>query len=166
MIGFNTYKTRWGRGALVFSHKGLAYTVFPQENDLQLEEEIAKRFGVLKYNEHLGQDLSYSLGLYFNGERIQFDYQLDYGRSSEFEKLVYEHLKAVPYGKVINYKELAKRCGHPKAARAVGNALAKNPMPVVIPCHRVLKSDGSIGGWSGKRGWKERLLAIEGVRWE
>ena len=87
---------------------------------------------------------------------------MDYSRATDFEKSVYETLKAVPYGEVVTYKELARRCGRPGAARAIGNALAKNPCPIIIPCHRVLKSDGSIGGWSGKQGWKGRLLALEG----
>ena len=70
-------------------------------------------------------------------------------------------LQAIPYGDTITYANLAEQCGCPRAARAVGNAMRKNSVPIVVPCHRVLKSDGGIGGWSGKPGWKERLLAME-----
>ncbi len=157
------YLTQWGVGAAVFSKKGLAGIVFPQENERLLEEEIARRFDRLKHDETLGLELISTIGRYFNGEKVHFDYQLDYGAATAFGRKIYETLKSVSYGETLTYKELANRCGHPKAARAVGNAMARNPVPIVVPCHRVLKSDGSIGGWSGKRGWKERLLALEGV---
>ncbi len=163
MKSFNIYKTEWGNGAVVFSEKGLAGIVFPQENELQLEKEIAEKFGKPVYREDLGKELCSTLGRYFAKEHVQFDYQVDYSKVTGFERTVYETLMAIPYGETITYKELAGRCGRPGAARAVGNAMAKNPYPIIVPCHRVLKSDGSIGGWSGKRGWKERLLTLEGV---
>ncbi|MHB8840208.1 MAG: methylated-DNA--[protein]-cysteine S-methyltransferase [Candidatus Aquicultor sp.] len=163
LLGFTTYTTQWGVGAAVFSGIGLAGIIFPQESEHLLEEEIARRYDRLKYDETLGLELSSTIGRYFNGENVHFDYQLDYGQATEFERKIYDTLKSVSYGETLTYKELALRCGRPKAARAVGNAMAKNPVPIVVPCHRVLKSDGSIGGWSGKRGWKERLLALEGI---
>ncbi|MCL6472043.1 MAG: methylated-DNA--[protein]-cysteine S-methyltransferase [Firmicutes bacterium] len=161
--GFNIYRTEWGVGAAIFSEMGLAGIVFPHSDEVALEEEIVKNFGKQDYREDLGQDLCSSLGRYFSGERVQFDYQLDYTGVTEFQRKVYETLKAVPYGETTTYKRLAEQCGSPMAARAVGGAMARNPYPVVVPCHRVLKSDGSIGGWSGKRGWKERMLVIEGI---
>ncbi len=163
LLGFATYTTQWGMGAAVFSEKGLAGIVFPQENERLLEEEITRRYDRLKHDATLGLALISTIGRYFNGEKVQFDYQLDYGQATEFEYKIYDTLKSVLHGETLTYKELANRCGRPKAARAVGNAMAKNPIPIVVPCHRVLKSDGSIGGWSGKRGWKERLLALEGI---
>lgn len=164
LLGFNIYTTQWGTGAAVFSGKGLAGIIFPHENERLLEEEIARRHGRLQFDSSLGYVLISTLGRYFNGEKVRFDYQQDYGRATEFERQVYDTLKSLSYGETVTYKELAERCGRPRAARAVGNAMAKNPIPIVVPCHRVLKSDGSIGGWSGKRGWKERLLALEGIQ--
>ncbi|NCO66754.1 MAG: methylated-DNA--[protein]-cysteine S-methyltransferase [Candidatus Aquicultor secundus] len=161
--GFNVYATQWGMGAAVFSKKGLAGIIFPQDNERLLKEEIAGRYDRLQHDKTLGLELTSTLGRYFNGEKVQFVYQLDYGQATEFECKIYDTLKSVSYGETLTYKELAQCCGRPKAARAVGNAMAKNPVPIVVPCHRVLKSDGSIGGWSGKRGWKERLLALEGI---
>ena len=80
-----------------------------------------------------------------------------------FEKKVYKIVSAIPRGRVRSYKWVAARAGEPRASRAVGNALNKNPYPIAIPCHRVVKSDGSIGGYSRGAGMKKRLLESEGI---
>ncbi|HEY3374384.1 MAG TPA: methylated-DNA--[protein]-cysteine S-methyltransferase [Candidatus Aquicultor sp.] len=160
---FNTYATEWGTGAIIMSDNGLAGLIFPQQSEEALEQEIERKFGACAYDETIGDDLISTIGRYLSGEPVQFAYQVDYGNATEFERTVYNNLKAIPYGKMTTYAGLASLCGRPKAARAVGNAMAKNPVPIVVPCHRVLKSDGSVGGWSGKRGWKERLLSLEGI---
>ncbi len=85
-------------------------------------------------------------------------------RLTEFNKKVWLALKKIPYGRVTTYKELAKYLGQPKAARAVGNACAKNPDAPKVPCHRVIKSDGSLGGYSGGVKRKTKLLRMEGVK--
>lgn len=82
---------------------------------------------------------------------------------SEFEKRVYKAILKVPAGRTRSYKWVARTIGRPKAYRAVGNALGKNPYPVIIPCHRIVKSDGSIGGYSKGTAPKKRLLKREGV---
>ncbi|MBE0448196.1 MAG: methylated-DNA--[protein]-cysteine S-methyltransferase [Actinobacteria bacterium] len=163
MRTFSVYETEWGVGAAIFSERGLAGIALPQQDDVQLIGEIDRRFGACKYNQNLDNTLSLTLERYFRGERVHFDIQVDYGLATKFEKEVYEHLRGIPYGETSSYRALAERCGRPGAARAVGNAMAKNPVPIIIPCHRVLRSDRSIGGWSGLPGWKERLLRIEGM---
>ena len=84
---------------------------------------------------------------------------------TSFQLKVWKYLKKIPKGKVKTYLEVAKAIGKPKAIRAVANAIGKNPFPTKIPCHRVIKSDGNLGGYSGKGGIKEkrRLLASEKV---
>ena len=82
---------------------------------------------------------------------------------SEFEKKVYEAAFGIPRGKIRSYKWIAEKIKHPKACRAVGNALNKNPYPILIPCHRVIKSDGSIGGFAKGVNMKKRLLSQEGI---
>ena len=99
---------------------------------------------------------------YFEGKRKDFDIQLDI-KGTQFEKDVYKTLIKVKYGKITTYKELAKSSGHPKAYRAVGTALKKNEIPIIIPCHRVLKTDKGIGNYNGGKWRKEKLLQIEGV---
>ena len=79
-----------------------------------------------------------------------------------FELAVYEALLTVPPGETVSYGELAHMAGYPRAARAVGNAMAANPIPIVVPCHRVIRSDGTMGRYGNDPAWKERLLVHEG----
>ena len=97
---------------------------------------------------------------YFAGERTGFDLPLA-PKGTEFQRAVWRQLQDIPYGETISYGELARRVGNPKAARAVGSANGANPLPIVIPCHRVIAGDGSIGGFGGGLPTKEILLALE-----
>ncbi len=97
---------------------------------------------------------------YFAGERREFELPLD-PRGSEFQKRVWSALRNIPYGTTISYGELAHRVGQPTAARAVGAANGRNPIPIVIPCHRVIGKDGSLTGFGGGLPLKERLLELE-----
>jgi len=94
--------------------------------------------------------------------------KLDLSALSKFEKEVLNVVQKIPKGKVVSYGQIAKKIGRPKSSRAVGNAVAKNPLAPKIPCHRVVKSDGSLGGYSGKGGvrGKIRLLKKEGIQLE
>ena len=87
-------------------------------------------------------------------------------QGTEFQIKVWKAISNIPEGKILTYKELAKTIGKPKAARAIANACGKNPYPIKIPCHRVIRSDGSLGGYSGKGGVKTKrfLLKREGLR--
>lgn len=87
--------------------------------------------------------------------------ELDTLPVGEFVRQVYAALLDVPVGETVSYGRLAQMAGHPRAARAVGTAMATNPIPVVIPCHRVIRSDGSLGRYGSDPSWKERLLAHE-----
>ena len=100
------------------------------------------------------------LGEYFAGRRREFDLPLAPAGTS-FQKSVWQQLREVPYGVTISYGELAKRVGNPKASRAVGAANGKNPLPIVVPCHRVIGSNGKLVGFGGGLPIKERLLEIE-----
>jgi O-6-methylguanine DNA methyltransferase len=88
---------------------------------------------------------------------------LDLGRGTKFRRRVWEELRHIPRGEARSYGEIAEELGKRKAARAVGGACGANPIPVLIPCHRVLAANGDLGGFSGGLEWKHRLLAIEGV---
>lgn len=100
---------------------------------------------------------------YFLGKRKRFSVPVDLTSATNFQKSVWNMLCKIPYGKTISYKEIARRIGKPKAVRAVGNACAQNPVPVLIPCHRVIRSNGKLGGFSAGLDVKRRLLEIEGV---
>ncbi|MEU2503970.1 methylated-DNA--[protein]-cysteine S-methyltransferase [Streptomyces sp. NPDC007863] len=101
---------------------------------------------------------------YFAGALRAFDLPLDWSLTTGFNRQVLRELAAgVPYGTVVGYGELARRVGQPAAAQAVGAAMGANPLPVVVPCHRVVESDGGLGGFGGGLETKRRLLALEGV---
>lgn len=103
------------------------------------------------------------LDRYFAGERTTFSLPLRLG-GTEFQRAVWAQLGAIPYGTTISYGELARRVGNPKASRAVGLANGRNPIAVIVPCHRVISGDGSLGGYGGGPDRKTALLGLEGAR--
>lgn len=104
------------------------------------------------------------LSEYFNGSRQTFDFPIKVLSGTDFQKSVWELLRKIPYGCVISYGEIAKMLGNPRACRAVGNAVGANPLPIVIPCHRVVAANG-IGGFSGGLHIKKILMDIEGIKY-
>ncbi len=108
-------------------------------------------------------DVRRELDEYFSGRRTSFDLPLDWSLSRGFTRRVLRATAKVPYGKVSTYREMATRAGNSKAVRAAGNALGANPIPIVVPCHRILRTGGSLGGYGGGVERKEFLLRLEGV---
>lgn len=106
------------------------------------------------------QEVRRQLDEYFSGSRQDFDLPLA-PAGTEFQRCVYDELQRIPYGSTISYAELAERIERPKAVRAVGAANGQNPIPIVIPCHRVIGSDGSLTGFGGGLPIKRALLALE-----
>jgi methylated-DNA-[protein]-cysteine S-methyltransferase len=100
------------------------------------------------------------LGAYFAGDRQDFDLALS-PRGTEFQLQVWQALSTIPYGETWSYRELAEAIGNPKAVRAVGSANGRNPLPIVVPCHRVIGSNGSLTGFGGGLENKQILLALE-----
>jgi methylated-DNA-[protein]-cysteine S-methyltransferase len=98
---------------------------------------------------------------YFTGARTFFTCRIMFTAGTAFEKKVWKMLREVPYGETRTYKWLAERIGKPQAFRAVGRALGKNPIPIVVPCHRIIESDGTLGGYSSGIDIKRRLLEME-----
>jgi O-6-methylguanine DNA methyltransferase len=100
---------------------------------------------------------------YFGGRRKRFSVEVEPLAGSPFERRVWKKLAEVPWGKTVSYGELARRAGSPGAARAVGRAMARNPVSIILPCHRVIRSDGSTGGFGLGTEAKQALLELEGV---
>ena len=105
---------------------------------------------------------------YFDGKRAIFSIEIDIRRLPPFHRSVLEACRRIPFGRTASYADLARAVGKPNAARAVGGAMANNPLPLVVPCHRVLRSDGSIGGFSSAEGVDEkvRLLRLENASFD
>lgn len=101
---------------------------------------------------------------YCAGERKEFSLPFQF-RGTEFQKKVWQYLMKIPYGTVCTYGEVAAAVGKPKAFQAVGAAIGKNPLPVFVPCHRVLGADGSLTGYAGGLELKAQLLLLEGIQW-
>jgi methylated-DNA-[protein]-cysteine S-methyltransferase len=100
---------------------------------------------------------------YFSGQRLDFDLPIDWSLTAGFTQRVLRATARVPYGKVSTYREMASKAGNSKAVRAAGNALGANPIPIVVPCHRILRTGGALGGYGGGLPRKEFLLRLEGV---
>jgi len=119
--------------------------------------------GALESPERFG-GLTERLRLYFNGKPVDFlDVPVEFIGLGEFESRVLREAMKVRFGSLVSYGALAALAGSPRAARAVGNAMRKNPLPIVVPCHRVVHSDGSLGGYMGGLDLKRKLLALEGI---
>jgi methylated-DNA-[protein]-cysteine S-methyltransferase len=145
------------------TQRGLCRISFDPEPEREAET-LARAFGVrvLRTPRPL-ETARRELDEYFEGRRREFDLLVDLRPVPEFQRLVLTELARVPYGQVETYGSLAARLGRPRAARAVGGALNRNPVPIVVPCHRIIGSTGSLVGYGGGLERKERLLTLEGA---
>lgn len=132
------------------------------QNVRELERSLATRYPEAAIN-HSDEELaSWRLELqeHLDGRRPELRWPLDL-QGTAFQKRVWQELVRIPYGSTRTYAEVARAVGQPTAVRAVGRACGANPVAIAVPCHRVLRSDGSLGGYSGGLGYKEKLLALE-----
>lgn len=126
-------------------------------------KELRKRFsGKIVRDNRKNRNVINQLKKYLKGELRQFNCKLDF-RGTVFQRKVWAALIKIPYGQTRSYKEIAQVIGHPKAFRAVGNANGRNPIPLIVPCHRVIGSDGGLVGFEHGVGVKQRLLNLEKI---
>jgi methylated-DNA-[protein]-cysteine S-methyltransferase len=169
-LSYTLFDTAIGRCAVAWSHQGIVRVQLPQASDAKAVRRLATKDdvsvtepppAVAKVIEQIRRHL--------DGDRQDFQkVPLDTSDVAAFHRRVYEAARKVSAGQTISYGELAARIGAPGAARAVGQALGKNPFAIVVPCHRVLAANGKAGGFSahGGVGTKRRILAAEGVELE
>lgn len=168
----NLYWTLWepqglkeSRVFLMASGEGLCRITWPLEGFGALElwrDKHLPSAGLIEDSGRL-QPVVAQLQEYWNGERDRFTLPLDL-RGTEFQRQVWQALQQIPYGKTISYTELAARTGRPTAMRAAGAANGSNPVPLIVPCHRVIGKNGKLTGFRGGLPMKERLLKLEGVQ--
>ena len=154
--------------SLVVSQQGLAYLGLHDESPAQLEAYFAKQKRPITLVQAPHQTATYRTELlaYLAGERQAFTFPVDFGsQGTEFQRQVWQALLAVPYGTSSSYGALAAAIGRPQAYRAVGSAVGKNPISLVIPCHRILRQDGRLGGYGGGLPLKKDLLSLEQIPW-
>lgn len=118
-------------------------------------------FEVVQKKNEIMKNLIQQLSEYFDGQRRRFDLPL-YIEGTAFQKKAWSYLASIPYGKIVSYSQQAQKMGHSKAVRAVGSANGQNHIPIILPCHRVLRSSGELGGYAGGLEMKRLLLRIEG----
>ena len=161
-VAYRTVDSPVGPLLLAATPQGLVRIAYEREGFDTVLETLAARIGprVLAAPRPLDAAAA-ELEEYFAGRRRAFDLRLDHALSSGFRAVVQRALPRIDYGRTRTYQEVAELVGNPRAVRAVGTACATNPLPLVVPCHRVLRSDGSLGGYLGGAEAKTLLLALE-----
>lgn len=151
-----------GKLLVATTPRGLAKLAFPSESPESVLERLAREISprILELPTKL-DDVRRQLDDYFSGRLTEFSLRVDLNRLANFQRAVLRAAKAIPYGKVSTYRGVATKAGNRAAYRAAGNALGANPVPIVVPCHRVLRSDGSLGGYGGGLAVKRLLLELE-----
>jgi methylated-DNA-[protein]-cysteine S-methyltransferase len=157
------FPTRWGWMAVAESPRGLAGIVLPRASKRAAARALGMDSGVWERSSSAGlQEARKQLLEYLAGGRTSFDLPLDLSQGTPFQRQVWKTLRAIPYGQLWSYRGLAARVGGVEYARAVGGAVGANPLPIIVPCHRVVAQDATIGGFSSGLPAKRRLLALEG----
>jgi methylated-DNA-[protein]-cysteine S-methyltransferase len=161
-VAYRTLDTPVGTLLLAATEKGLIRVAYPAEGHDKVLQTIAKRISPRILHAPRRLDLAASeIDEYFAGQRRDFDLPLDLSLSAGFRRTVLSHLADIAYGHTATYAAVAAAAGRAGAVRAAATACATNPLPVVVPCHRVIRSDGSFGGYLGGPAAKQTLLELE-----
>jgi methylated-DNA-[protein]-cysteine S-methyltransferase len=159
------FQTKWGYFGLAGDESGLCRTQLPLPEREKVESLILKNLPEAKSDKSYYKNLQEQIIAYFDGEHVNFgpEIAVSFNGFRGFSRRVLTACRTIGFGQQITYAGLAKKLKSPAASRAVGNALAKNPLPLIIPCHRVIRSDGKLGGFSAPGGinMKKRLLLHE-----
>ncbi len=161
-VAYTTVDTPVGPLLLAATERGLVRVAFEREGHDQVLQQLAAKVSprIVRAPQRLDA-AARQITEYFAGSRTKFDLGLDFALSGGFREQVQRHLTQIGYGHTESYRDVARIVGNPRAVRAVGTACATNPLPVVVPCHRVLRADGGLGGYIGGLAAKTSLLALE-----
>jgi methylated-DNA-[protein]-cysteine S-methyltransferase len=162
-VAYDLVDTPVGSLLVATTERGLCRISYDSEPERELDG-LAKAFGVRVLRSPRPIDPARrQLDEYFAGSRQHFDLATDLALQADFNRRVLRELARVPYGEVVTYGELAARAARPRAARAVGTVMNRNPLPIVLPCHRVIGANGKLVGYAGGLERKETLLRLEGA---
>ncbi|MHB8234229.1 MAG: methylated-DNA--[protein]-cysteine S-methyltransferase [Solirubrobacteraceae bacterium] len=161
-VSYAPVDSPFGRLLLATTRRGLARLAFPEENVDGVLDKLAARISPRIVEAAAPLDaVRRELDEYFAGRRDSFDVALDWTLVAPFARRVLGAAASIPYGGVLTYSEVAAKAGSPRGSRAAGNALGANPIPIVVPCHRVLRRGGALGGYAGGLERKRFLLELE-----
>ena len=163
-VAYTTADSPFGTLLLARTKRGLVRVGLPNQDADQLLADLADRVSprVLEAPAEL-DEVRRELDLYFDGKLDHFSLPLDWRLSGGFRQRVLRAIDRIPYGQTRSYTEMARKAGNERAVRAAGSACGSNPIPLVVPCHRVLRTGGALGGYGGGLPMKQALLELEGV---
>lgn len=159
-MNYTYFKSSFGWVGVARSPLGISRVVMGKPNETEIEDSLLLGTEATKSEDGLSEAVNL-LRRYFSGEPVEFNLDLDLRAGTEFQQMVWKTTYRIPYGEVRSYGWIAREIGKPLATRAVGRAEGANPVPIIIPCHRVLRSDGGLGGYSAGLHWKPKLLNQE-----
>jgi len=162
-VAYTTTDSPFGTLLLATTPRGVVRIGMPSQNAEELLEDLSARVSprVLEAPAQL-DEVRRELDLYFEGRLRDFDIPLDWSLSKDFRRKVLRAIERIPYGQTRSYTQMARSAGNERAVRAAGSACGSNPIPIVVPCHRVLRTSGALGGYGGGLPMKEALLKLEG----
>ncbi|MFC1897320.1 methylated-DNA--[protein]-cysteine S-methyltransferase [Chloroflexota bacterium] len=160
-LHYITFNTEIGWIGILSSANGLLRTTLPQRSDQEARQLLGNNVSYANWSPHLFKDLIERLQAYFNGYRTTFTDEIDLSRATHFQREVWKITRHIPYSETRSYSWVAKQIKKPQAVRAVGQALSKNPLPIIIPCHRVIANDAKLSGFGGGVEMKRHLLSLE-----
>jgi len=160
-LNYTIFNTDMGWVGMLASAKRLLGTTLPQRSAQEACLLLGDSVNRATCSPHPFKDLMERLKAYFSGHRITFPDKLDLSQGTHFQREVWEITRRIPYGETRSYAWVAEQIRKPRAVRAVGQALGKNPLPIIVPCHRVVASDGKLGGFGGGVEMKKHLISLE-----
>ncbi len=158
---YAVFHTAAGWTGLLGSKAGLRRATLPQHSEAEVIQLLGIDNSLADFSPRLYQRLIERLQAYYEGHPVDFPDKLDLSGGTDFQRSVWQATRLIPYGETRSYIQIARQTGRPKASRAVGQALHRNPLPVIIPCHRVVAGNGTLGGFGGGEEMKSYLLALE-----
>jgi len=159
---YSTFKSPVGEILATRTEKGLNFITFPKSRWHRFLAALRKDESItLKKDEKRFSSLKKDLKSYFSGKKVSFRQPLDLSGGTTFQKKVWKAMQRIPPGQTKSYSWLARQAGGKNKARAAGAACGANPIPIIVPCHRVVRSDGGLGGYAGGLGVKRKLLSME-----
>jgi methylated-DNA-[protein]-cysteine S-methyltransferase len=163
LVEYTFFESQIGTISLASRNKKIIALNIHSKNIYEVKKGLSALYPDGKESEQSFKTIKLLLDRYLRGEKVDFDADIDISEESPFTQRVLRELIKIPYGKVRSYLWIGKRVGHAMAARAVGQAVKRNPIPIIIPCHRVIRDNGSLGGFSSGIEIKKKLLSLEGV---